>query len=206
MNQRLSRWAAAAAVAVLGAAWVAGPALPGEPPPALEDELRAKAVAAVKAGTLGAFRADVAGRLTKALAGPEALTKAAGDLEILEHYFNVGRLLDFQCDEAARDFLAWFLGQREFCSRFLHALAPGDSPAKAVEVLRRLKAVKGVDEKRYLQHSEMLIAFARVWDTYEWLPWTCRRTGWRTSTAITLMPGRPCAGPPTGCPTSCWST
>ena len=159
--------------AVLATAVLAGAAFPartGEP--TLEEGLRAKAEAAVKAGTLGAFCREVVERLAKALNEPAALTKSAKDLETLEHYFNVGRLLDFKCDEETRAFLVWLLGQREFCSRFLRALAPTDSPAKAVAVLRRLKAVKGIDEKRYLQHREMLIAFALVWDNYAWLPWT----------------------------------
>ncbi|GEM_PF-1756748 len=173
MSTRLmSLFSACLAAALLAAAAAACPARGGETAPPLEDELRARAIAAAKAGTLGAFRAEVAGRLGKALAEPEALGRGAGDLEILEHYLNVGRLLDFPADDEGRAFLAWFLEQREFCSRFLHALEPTDSPAKAVEVLRRLKAVKGVDEKRYLRHSEMLIALARIWDAYEWLPWT----------------------------------
>ncbi len=165
-----TRLASAVLIAFAFGFGLAGPARSGEP--ALEEELRAKAEAAVKAGTLGAFRQDVGARLAKALNEPTALGKGAKDLETLEHYFNVGRLLDFQGDEAARDFLVWLLGQRELCSRFLHALEPTDRPDKAVEVLRRLKAVKGVDEKRYLQHGEMLIAFARVWDTYDWMWWT----------------------------------
>jgi hypothetical protein len=162
------RWAAVLATAVLAGAPLSASC--GEP--SLEESLRAKAAAAVKAGTLGAFRQEVAGQLAKALAGPEVLTRGARDLETLEHYFNLSLRLDFKCSEETATFLVWLLAQREFCSRFLHALEPTDSPPKAVEVLRRLKAVKGVDEKRYLQHSEMLIAFARVWDTYEWMNWT----------------------------------
>ena len=167
---RRTSGAACAAALALAAALAAATARAGAP--SLEAELRGKAEAAVKAGTLGDFRQELVERLAKKLTEPETLAKNAQDLEILEHYLNVGRLLDFKGDEETGKFLVWFLGQREFCSRFLHALEPTDSPEKAVGVLRRLKAVKGVEEARYLEHSEMLIAFARVWDSYQWLPWT----------------------------------
>ncbi len=138
----------------------------------LEGELAAKAVGALKAGKLDGFRRNVESRLKEKLAAKGPLAKRVAELEVLEHYRNVGMLLGFDADEKTKGFLVWLLGQREFCSRFCHALAEGDSPRKAVDVLRRLKGVKGISEQQYLEHYEMAIAFALVWDEYKWHYWT----------------------------------
>ncbi|MHC4916763.1 MAG: hypothetical protein ACYTGB_14855 [Planctomycetota bacterium] len=144
-------------------------------PAGLEAELRTGALEALEKGSLPAFLLKVESRLKELLAEKDAIRTRGADLEALEHYRNVARFFAATSVSGSaenRKFLAWLIGQRTFCSRFLHAMGSGDVPSRAVAVLRKLKAIEGQTEKQFLDHSEMAIAFAVIWDTYRWHYWT----------------------------------